>query len=277
MANNKKPLISLIVLTLNEEMHLKRCLDSAKSIAGQVIVVDSGSTDATLEIARAQKAEIYHHDFRNQAEQFNWTLDNCDIKAEWVLRLDADEYLTPELMREIPEAVQTAGKGVNAFFIKRRVIFMGRFMRHGGYYPRSFLRLFRKGKARSEAREMDEHLVLLDGEVGRLENDFVDENLNSLYWWTQKHNDFSTREASSIMSGNTGEGETEKDKRRVMRKGFYMKLPLFLRALWYFKWRYFFRLGFLDGMQGLIFHFLQGFWYRFLIDAKIYERKRKKQ
>ncbi len=272
----RKPLLSLIVLTHNEELHLKRCLESAKGIAGQLIVVDSGSSDATLEIARSLKAEIYHHEFRNQAEQFNWALDNCDIRGEWVLRLDADEYLMPELMREIPEAAQTAPKGMNGFYMKRRVFFMGRWIRHGGYYPREFLRIFRRGKARSEPREMDEHIVLLEGEAGRLTNDFVDENLKDLHEWTHKHNDFSSREAEAVLKRDTGEARTAEDRSRSMRKSFYMRLPLFFRAWWYFIWRFVFRAGFLDGRPGLIFHFLQGFWYRFLIDAKVYEASRKK-
>lgn len=272
----KKPLLTLIVLTNNEELHLKRCLNSAKGIAGQVIIVDSGSTDETLAIARSAKAEIYHHEFKNQAEQFNWALDNCDIRGEWVLRLDADEYLTPELMREIPEGVQTVAKGVNGFYMKRRVIFMGRWIRYGGYYPRWFLRIFRKGKGRSEPREMDEHIVLLEGEASRLESDFVDENLRDLNFFTEKHNGFSSREARSAIARDAGEAATGEDRKRATRKGFYMRLPLFLRAWWYFIWRFFFRGGFLDGIPGIIFHFLQGFWYRFLIDAKIYEARRKK-
>ncbi len=273
MANK---LLSLVVLTHNEEMHLKRCLESAKSIAGQIVVVDSGSADRTLEIARSFKADIYHHPFKNQADQFNWVLDHTNIKGEWILRLDADEYLTPELMREIPEVVQTASPEITGFYMKRRVFFLGRWIRHGGYYPRWFLRLFRKGKARSEEREMDEHIVLFAGEAGNLKNDFIDENLKDLFSWTQKHNDFSTREASSLLSRDAGEAATGEDRKRSVRKSFYMKLPLFLRAWWYFIYRFIFRAGFLDGVPGVIFHFLQGFWYRFLIDAKVYEARKKK-
>lgn len=269
--------ISLIVLTNNEELHLERCLRSAYGFVSQIIVVDSGSTDRTLEVAKKFGANILTHPFKNQAEQFNWALENADIKGDWVLRLDADEYLTPELAKEIPEAVEHAPEGVSGFFMKRRVYFMGRWIRHGDYYPRWFMRLFRKGKGKSEARDMDEHLVVIDGKTVRLKDDFIDENLKELYWWTQKHNDFSSREVKAMMKGQANEGNTAEDKKRTSRKGFYMRLPLFFRAWWYFTYRYVFRGGFLDGKPGLIFHFLQGFWYRFLIDAKFYEAQRIKE
>lgn len=269
--------LSLVVLTLDEELHLGRCLESAKEIAGQLVVVDSGSIDRTVEIARASGAEIYTHPFKNQAEQFNWALDNTDIKGDWILRLDADEYLTPDLREEIGKILENPPEGTQGFYMKRRVYFWGRWIRHGGYYPRWFLRLWRKGSARSEDREMDEHIVLLKGNAGMLKNDFVDENLRDLTFFTEKHNGFSSREAESLIRGDAGNAKTEEDAKRTMRKSFYMRLPLFLRAALYFKWRYFFRLGFLDGVPGLVFHVLQGFWYRFLIDAKVYEAKRRKK
>lgn len=268
--------VNLIVLTFNEEPHLERCIESARGIADRVVVVDSGSADKTIEIARAAGAEVYSHPFKNQAEQFNWALDNTDIKGDWVLRLDADEYLTPELKEEIGRMFENPPESIAGFYMKRRVYFWGRWIRHGGYYPRWFLRVWRNGFARSEAREMDEHIVLSRGRAGKFRNDFVDENLRNLSFFTEKHNGFSSREAESLIRGDAGAARTGEDTKRTMRKSFYMRLPLFLRALLYFKWRYFFRLGFLDGIPGLVFHVLQGFWYRFLIDAKVYEAKRRK-
>jgi glycosyltransferase involved in cell wall biosynthesis len=267
--------LTLIVLTYNEELHLARCLESVRGLASQIIIVDSGSTDKTLEIARAEGANVYHHEFKNQAEQFNWALENAGVAGEWVLRLDADEYLLLALKEEIESILSKELPTIHGFYMKRRVFFMGRWIRHGGYYPRWFLRLWKNGSAKSEPREMDEHIVLLKGEAGKLKNDFVDENLRDLKFFTEKHNGFSSREAMSLLLGDKGEHMTEEDKKRVTRKGLYMNLPLFFRAMAYFKWRYIFRGGFLDGMPGLIFHFLQGFWYRFLIDAKVYEARRK--
>ena len=166
----------------------------------------------------------------------------------------------------VEETKKFSRKNINGYFIKRRVCFMGRWIKHGAYYPIWFLRLFRKGKGRSEQRAMDEHIVLLEGKSRKLKNDFIDDNKKDLSWWIEKHNNYSSRETKEVIKENYG-GK----KKRV----FYYKLPLFCRACFYFCYRYFFRFGFLDGKEGLIFHFLHAFWYRFLIDAKIYEAKKK--
>lgn len=276
--------LSVVILTYNEELHLARCLESVKEIASEIIVVDSFSTDKTAEIARAFGATVVTHEFKNQADQFNWALDNVPIAGEWILRLDADEYLLPELAKEIAERLPGEPREVTGIYLRRRVIFMGRWIRHGGYYPTFILRLFRKGKARSEEREMDEHIVVSEGQTQTFKNDFVDENLRSLHWWTAKHNDFSTREASVLLaSAKAGELVdddplgTQVERKRWMKERIYLNLPLFFRAWLYFSYRFFIRFGFLDGKEGLIFHFLQGFWYRFLIDAKIRELKKKNE
>ena len=266
-----KSSISVIILTYNEEINIENCLKSITDWANEIFIVDSYSTDKTLEIAKKYRAKIIKHPFENQAKQFNWALENLDIKSEWILRLDADEYLTQELKNEIRvnpllnnQDPRQSASIVNGFYIKRRVYFMGRWIRHGGYYPTWILRLFRKGKARSELRAMDEHIVLSEGKAEKLKNDFIDDNKKGLEDWINKHNNYSSREAADVLSGNYGRG----------KKKFYYWLPLFCRAFLYFIYRYFFRLGFLDGKEGLIFHFLQGFWYRFLVDAKLFEIKR---
>jgi len=259
-----KTSISAIILTYNEELNLGNCLKSVSDLADEIFIVDSGSTDKTAEIAKNYGAQfIEHRDYKNQAQQFNWALDNLEIKNEWILRLDADEYLTEELKHEITETPKNIPEGINGFYMKRRVYFMGKWIKHGGYYPYWILRLFKKGTARSESKAMDEHIVLLSGSAGKLKNDFVDDNKKDLTWWIAKHNDYASREAADFLANDFG----SKKKRH------YYSLPPFLRAFLYFVYRYFIRLGFLDGKEGLIFHFLQGFWYRFLIDAKIYERK----
>ena len=285
--------ISVIILTYNEELNIGNCLKSVADWANEIIIVDSFSADKTLEIAKKHTNKIAQRTFVNQAEQFNWALDNLEIKNEWILRLDADEYLTEELKSEISEifnirtsdVLNVPKLDINGFYIKRQVYFMGRWIRHGGYYPAWFLRLFRKGKARSEERKMDEHLVLLEGKAERLKNDFIDDNKKNLSWFIQKHNNYASREADGILRTsdvlNIGTSNVQKLSGQVARKrwlkdNFYYRLPLFCRAYLYFCYRYFIRLGFLDGKEGLIFHFLQGFWYRFLVDAKIYESKKYK-
>jgi len=285
--------ISVIILTYNEEIHLERLLKNIAGWADEIFIVDSFSTDKTLEIVKTLtnadytrtdadgqygsafshygSVTIVQHPFENQAQQFNWALENLDIKNEWILRLDADEYLTEELKEEIRvnpllnnQDPRQSASIVNGFYIKRRVYFMGRWIKHGGYYPIWFLRLFRKGKAKSEQRAMDEHIVLLEGRAEKLKNDFIDDNKKGLSDWIQKHNNYASREAADVLRGDYG----------TKKKKIYYRLPLFCRAFLYFIYRYFIRLGFLDGKEGLIFHFLQGFWYRFLVDAKLYEMKK---
>jgi glycosyltransferase involved in cell wall biosynthesis len=271
--------ISVIVLTLNEEANLEHCLKNVADWAGEIFVVDSHSTDKTLEIAKRYGAKIFEHDFRNQADQFNWALDSVPIKNDWILRLDADEYLTPDLKEEIVKILPETPSDVNGFYMKRRVFFMGRWMKHGGYYPTWFLRLWRKGSARYEDREVDEHVVLNSGRAVSLKNDFVDENRKNLEWWIQRTNNYTTREVvargkeakeSLALPGRFFGAQSE--RKRWIRANIYYHLPLFVRAFAYFIYRYFFRLGFLDGKEGLAFHFLQGCWNQFLVDAKILER-----
>lgn len=276
----KSPL-SVIVLTYNEEIHLERCLLSVVFWADEIVVVDSHSKDKTRRIAEKYGARVVEHDFKYQADQFNWALENVPIKNSWILRLDADEYVLPELAEEIQEVVRKPKFNVNAYYMKRRVYFLNRWMRHGGYYPIWFMRLFRKGTAKYEDREMDEHLMLIEGEAEYLENDFVDHNLKGLAEFISRHNGYSTREAKArldfqkeLLRGKVGGSQV--DNKRWLKNNFYLKMPMFFRAWLYWAYRYIFRLGFLDGIEGLIFHFLQGFWYQFLIDAKTWESNRNK-
>lgn len=277
--------ISAIILTYNEEQNLENCLKSIADWVHEIIIVDSFSTDRTLDIAKKYGSRIYQHPFENQAKQFNWALDNFDIHNEWIFRLDADERVTIELWHEIAEILPRTAPETAGFSIKRRVYFMGRWIKHGGRYPSWLLRLFRKGKARSEERKMDEHIVLLEGKSATLKNDFIDDNQKDLEFWISKHNSYSSREVEEIVTNGNGGGSAgnrlarlpnvQAKRNRWLNENFYRHFPLSLRAFLYFFYRYFLRLGFLDGREGLIFHFLQGCWYRFLVDAKIYERTKK--
>lgn len=278
---SQKPPITVVILTFNEEQNIAQCLESIKGWATDIFLVDSGSTDCTVKIAQLYTDNIYTHKFVNQAEQFNWALDNLPIQTEWILRLDADEFLLPELRQEISQVLPATDPTINGFYIKRRVYFKGHWIKHGGYYPTWLLRLFRYGKARSEQLEMDEHLVLLAGQAAYLKHDFVDYNHKDLAFWTNKHESFAKREARALMRQahhfHQSEGEQitgQPARKRWLKGNVYARMPLFLRAFVYFLFRYFLLLGFLDGVPGLIFHFLQGFWYRFYVDAKIWEAKR---
>ncbi len=266
------PKISLIVLTYNEENNLRACLGSVRGAVSEIIVVDSGSTDRTGDIAGEFGAKFVVHAFKNQAEQFNWALENTGPKGDWILRLDADEYLTEELAEELKGKLPLAPEGVGGFLMKRRVYFLGSWIKHGGYYPSWFLRVFRRGQGESELREMDEHLILTKGSEARLENDFVDDNQNGLSRWMAKHRNYALREAKSywkeVSFGLTPGGRSPK-------LAAYYRLPIFLRPFLYFFYRYFLQFGFLDGFGGFMFHILQGFWYRFLIDLNIFKIRNK--
>lgn len=274
------PDLTVVILAYNEEIHLRRAIESAWQIASQVIIVDSYSADATVSIANEMKASVIQNPFVNQAQQFQWAMETARIKTGWTMRMDADEYLTPELVQEIKNKLNSLGNDISGVVLKRQLHFMGQWIRHGGNYPIHLLRIWRTGHAVIEQRWMDEHVVLKEGTKVIFENDFIDENLNSLSWWTSKHNDYSTREAIDILnrkyqlmnSKNQDDALSEKqyvNRKRWYKDNLYLRAPMFIRCFLYFLFRFWLRFGFLDGKKGLVWHFLQGFWYRFLVDAKI--------
>ncbi|OQY70192.1 MAG: glycosyl transferase, partial [Ignavibacteriales bacterium UTCHB2] len=281
--------LTTIILTHNEKLHLERCLRSLVKVSDKICIVDSYSNDETLKIADSYGAEVKQNKWINYAKQFNWGLENFNIDTKWVMRFDADEFLTKELAKEIKEKLPKFEKDITGIVLKRRVYFMNRWIKHGGYYPTNLLRIWRNGKGICEERWMDEHIKITEGKTITFDNDFIDDNLNNLTWWTTKHNNYATREAIDLLNikykflkseSINAELSQQQDKRkRWVKENFYTYIPLFLRPFLYFIYRYIFRLGFLDGKAGLIWHFLQGFWYRFLVDAKIYdiERRAKKE
>lgn len=273
--------LTIIILTKNEEKNLKKCITSFKDVAQRVVIIDSYSTDNTTELAKSLGADVYEHPFENHAAQFNWALDNIELQTEWVMKVDADEEFTPELADEIKQKLDVLPLNVNGVILRRRVYFMGKWLKHGGKYPELLLRIFRVGHGMSEMKLMDEHLIVTDGEVVTFKNDFLDNNNKNLEWWINKHNWYSNKEVLDqqmmldTMNGKKSVEETSislqaKVKRFVKNHGYY-SLPKFLRAHLYFIYRYYFRLGFLDGVEGKIYTFLQAYWYRYLVDAKIYE------
>lgn len=276
--------LSIIILTKNEEANLKTCLLSLQLLNAEVFVVDSGSSDRTIEIARQAGCKIFEHQFDNYAKQLNWALQTLPIQTEWILRLDADERLTTELVKELQLVLPETNNEITGYQVKRRVYFMGRWIRYGGYYPTWLLRIWRKGCGICEQRWMDEHIILSQGRVASLQYDLIDENKKGLSFWIDKHNRYADREVQDLLTTPTNEDSlldsyqfSQAKLRRWIKTSFYKRSPLFLRAFIYFLLRYIIGLGFLDGREGLIFHFLQGFWYRFLVDAKIYEIQKAKR
>jgi len=271
--------ISVIILTYNEEKKIEECLKSVYGLVEEIFIVDSYSTDKTLEIARKYTDKIYQHPFENYSSQRNWALENLPIKTEWLLNLDADHRVTLELVKELKEIFsKPIENNINGFLISRRTIFMGRWIKHGGHYPVYHAILFRKGFGKCEQRLYDQHFVVM-GQLKKLKGDVIDVITDSIDKFTIRHIKWASFEAIEQLSGGNSEIKpivfgNPIQRRRFLRK-FYNSFPLFVRPFLYFLYRYFFRLGFLDGKEGLIFHFLQGFWYRFLVDAKIYEMKKR--
>lgn len=277
--------LTIIILTKNEEKNLSKCIKSFNGCAKRVVVIDSFSTDNTTELARSMGAEVYMHEFKNHAAQFNWALDNINLNTEWVMKVDADEEFTNELANEIKSKLDSMPKDVNGVILRRRVYFMGKWLRHGGMYPQLLLRIFRVGHGMSENKLMDEHLIVTDGKVMTFKNDFSDNNNKSLEWWIDKHNWYSNKEVldyqkriennhKEIDAYKTSVSMQAKIKRIVKNNGYY-SLPKFFRSHLYFIYRYYIRMGFLDGVEGRIYTFLQAYWYRFLVDSKIYECEKK--
>ena len=275
--------LAIIVLTYNESIHISRCLASVDSLDARVLVVDSYSTDSTQDICRSLGVEVYENRFVNQAQQFQWAMDNCNVETEWVLRLDADETLDDDLINEIKKFINADGYGHNGAIFHRKHIFLGKWIKHGGRYPLPMLRLFRKGFAHVEQRWMDEHIVLDSGTSTFLKGGFEDNNLNSVSWFIDKHNKYATREVVDIMlhrlfpdeSSEISSNTSFKIKlKRFVKEKIYNQLPYFVRPTLYFIYRYLFQLGFLDGSRGFAYHFMQGFWYRSLVDLKCMEIER---
>lgn len=271
--------IAVIILTYNEEANIGQALDSVAGWASDIHILDSLSTDRTLEIASQYGCHIAQNRFENYAKQRNHALEHLPIRSEWVLFLDADEWLPDSLKQEITALIATNPQE-NGFYVNRRLIWMGRWIRHG-YYPSWILRLFRRGKARCEDRAVNEHLIV-EGEKGRLRNDFMHEDRKGVTDWIAKHNGYATREALEIF--NTREAPnyqeidarlfgTQSERRRWLRLKVWNRLPPLIRPFFYFFYRYVLQGGFLDGRAALVYHFLHALWYPMLIDVKYLEMK----
>lgn len=270
--------VTAIVLTKNEEINIEDCLFSLKGFAERVVVVDSGSDDRTVEIAREMGADVFVHPFENYSRQFNWGIDNTDITTGWTLRFDADERLTPELCEELRQLMaQHAQDDVTGVTMEAWLYFMGKKIRHGCHNKRKIM-LFKTGIGRIEDRRMDEHTILLSGRTVCAKNRFIHYDFKDLTRWINKMNWYATREMQDYIeyiNGKTPEihgNDAVVNAVRRKKFGLYYKFPLFLRCWLLFIYNYVFRLGFLDGKEGFVYHWMYHRWYRTLVDAKILEQ-----
>ena len=270
--------VAVVILTRNEEENIPFVLASVEGWARECYVVDSFSTDRTCEVASGFDCTVRQHAFETYSAQRNWALDHLPFHATWILFLDADEWIPNELKEEIREVIE-ADPPEAGFLIKRRLIWMGRWIRRG-YYPTWILRLFRRGLGRYEDRIVNEHPIV-DGQVGYLKQDFIHEDRRGMDEWVDKHNRYATMEAIELTRSDSG-GRipvefwgSQAERKRWLRRHIYERLPLMVRPFIFFFYRYVLRGGFLDGKEALIYHFMQALWFHCLVDAKYLELKMK--
>jgi len=271
--------LSVLVPTLDEELNLPDCLDSLQW-ADEVFVVDSFSKDRTLEIARARGAHVVQHAFESYSRQKNWALDNLPFRNEWVLIVDADERVTPELRCEVEQVLASNTAAFEGYYVNRRFIFLGTWVRHAGWYPSWNLRLFRHRLGRYDDREVHEHIVL-NGGVGYLRNDLLHFDKRGLEAYIARHNHYSTLEAAARLKAERNTADRARlpvsllaspvQRKRFVRERIWPSVPFKPLAL--FVYMYVLRRGFLDGRAGLalcVFHAFQ----EFMVGLKLAELRR---
>ncbi len=269
--------VSVIIMTYNSEQTIAATLASARRVSDDIHVVDSFSTDRTVEVARRFGANVVQHSFESGGAHRNWAIATLALKYDWQLHLDADERLSDELVDELNELRLAFPDEVAGYYIPRLIHFLGRPVRHGGMVPIWHLRLFRRNAGQCEERRYDQHFYV-EGRTRKLKGVMIDDHRMGLSEWTARHNRWADAEADEqvaprndgVVRGRIFGNPVE--KKRALR-GIYNRFPMFLRPFLLFFYRYILRLGFLDGKEGLIFFVLQAFWFWFLVDAKIYERR----
>ena len=274
---------SFIILTFNEEVHLPRLLDSIKALDAPVYILDSGSKDDTIEIAHQYQAEIKVNQFINHPQQWDFALKNFDIKTPWTIGLDADQIVTLELYQLLESFEDQKHKDVNGIYFNRKNYFQGHWIRYGGYYPIYLLKMFRTGIGYSDLNENMDHRFIVTGKtVIWKEGHLIEENLkeNEIDFWFSKHEHYSELIAQEELErmqnlrvqslkpsllGNP-------DEKKAWLKRLWWKLPLGIRPYLYYTYRMVFQFGFLDNKTARHFHYLQGLWFRKLVDRKINEK-----
>lgn len=265
--------LTVVILTYNEQVHIERAIKNVLDFADKIIVLDSCSQDETVNIANSLGAEVIFRKFDNYKKQRQYAIEFCKKITKWMLFLDADEYLLPELKKEIIETLQHSDNTAG-YYLNRRAIFMNRWIKYGGYYPSYLLRLFRPEVAAVDG-EINEH-ILVNGMTKNLKYDFVDHSLKNIEFWIDKHNRYTNGEAYHLWLNKKNKlwCDIKLNKKKWIKKNIWNRLPLLLRPIFYFIYRYFFRFGFLDGKEGFIYHVLQGGWLWFVVDVKYLEMNR---
>jgi glycosyltransferase involved in cell wall biosynthesis len=265
----------------DEILHIERSVLSALKLTPYVFVVDSGSTDGSIDVAERLGAKVFQYEWTKESNfstKINWALDNLPFVTEWAVRLDADEYFMDNVLEGLPEVLAKADSKINGYTFIRRIHFLGRWMKHSNEYPKSTMRVFRIGKVRMESRWLDEHIDIGEGICIDLPFEIVDDSKINITRWVNKHNnDYSIKEAIELIHQEIGlfdRSESHLDKKAQKKKEFkerYANMPKYWRCFVWFFYREFIKLGFLDGKEGFLWNFFQGWWYRTLADIKVEE------
>ena len=281
----KSTVFSFIIITYNEEIHLPRLLKSIESLNAATFILDSGSTDNTLAIAESYGCEVKQNPFENHPKQWDKALKTFSISTPWVICLDADQQVTSELLQLLEEFKDSDYEGVSGIYFNRKNIFKGKWLKHGGYFPLYLLKMFRTGVGYSDLNENMDHRFIVPGKTIIWKKGYiVEENTkeNQISFWINKHNRYSDQVAEEEWE-RMQELRTQTlkpdifgspDQKKAFLKSIWWKMPLYIRPFIYFFHRYFIQLGILDGKQGFVFHFLQAFWFRLVVDIKIDELRK---
>jgi glycosyltransferase involved in cell wall biosynthesis len=273
--------VTVVILTKDEEKNIELCLKSVQGFAKRIVVVDSGSKDKTVDIARQLGADVYEHPFENYSRQFNWGLDNTNIETKWTIRLDADERFTPALCKELEQAMEEhCTDDVNGFVLEAWLYFMDKCLKHGGSRKKKLM-VFKTGLGRVEDRKMDEHTILSNGNAIEIREKFLHYDFKDLGTYVKKLNWYATREMQDYIEARFPDGGFNGDNKEINtirnQKTKYYKLPMFWRCWAYFLYQYIICGNFLNGKEGFIYSFLYHLYYRMLVDAKIYEQLKYKR
>lgn len=268
--------ITAIILTKNEEINIKDCISSISTVVKRIVVIDSFSSDKTVAIAEASGAEVYQHPFENYAKQYMYGVEKANADTVWTLRIDADERLTEESAVELERLCnENNTTDVAGIVLRFKKNFLGKDLYHGGVYPWKKMNCYKTKYGAIEDRSMDEHIVLSQGSVIEMKSDCLHFDFKNLEYFINKHNWYSSRETVDYFENlENAKAKSELDAKSWFKMNVYYKLPIGFRSHLYYLYRYYIKLGFLDGKEGKIYAFLQAYWYRYLVDAKIYECKK---
>jgi len=263
-------MIDVLILTKNEEVHIERCLNNLLKLTNSIYVLDSYSTDKTLQIVEGYTKNIFFRKFDNYSNQFNWAINEIKFKNEWILRIDADEFLSEELINELKFNILKSKKNTYGFYLKRVIHFLGKKIIYGDYFPTYIMRVWRKGYAFCSDDLVDEQLILKKGSALKLSNLLIEKNDKGLSFWINKHVNYANLESSNYHNYRKKNQIQISSQLKLKKYKIYYKFPIFLRPFIYFVYRLIIKRGYKDGLKGILFHFLQSLLYRFLVDILIF-------